>query len=86
MAVFVKPLIIMKDKAVLLKGVKLSSIALPVIIVAPIMITMGFKGIRLDNPLVGWVFLSIGIISAISGMLLLFKGISLLLDYLFQKQ
>ena len=78
-------LIPMKNNDTLSKGIKISSIALPVIILAPILITMGFKGIKLENPLIGWVLLIIGIITAILGMYLLAKGIRFLLDYLFEK-
>jgi len=75
----------MENNKILTKGIKTSSIALPVIILAPILITMGFKGIKLENPIIGWVFLTFGIITAITGMYLLSKGIKYLLDYLFNK-
>ena len=75
----------MKNKETLTKGIKNASFALPVIIFAPIIITMGFKGLKLENPLIGWVLLIIGIITALIGMYLLSKGIKYLLDYLFEK-
>ena len=75
----------MKNNEILSKGIKFSGIALPVIIFAPILITMGFKGIKLEDPLIGWVVLILGVIAAISGMLLLIKGIKYLLDFLFEK-
>jgi len=80
-----KPLHLMKNKLFLEKGIKFSSIALPVIILSPIIITMGFKGIKLENPLLGWILLIIGIAFALTGMFLLSKGIKYLLDYLFEK-
>ena len=58
----------MKNKETLSKGIQTSSIALPVIIFAPILITMGFKGLKLENPIIGWVLLIIGIMTAILGM------------------
>lgn len=75
----------MKNKDTLSKGINKSSIALVVIITAPIILTMGFKGIRLEDPVFGWVLLVVGFILAITGMLLLSKGIKYLLDYLFEK-
>lgn len=75
----------MKNKDLLQKGIKTSSFALPVIILAPILITMGFKGIKLENAIIGWVLLSFGICCALLGMYLLSKGIKYLLDYLFDK-
>ena len=75
----------MKNSDTLSKGVQTSSIALPVIILAPILITMGFKGIKLENPFIGWILLIIGIVTAILGMYLLAKGIRYLLDHLFEK-
>jgi len=75
----------MKNKETLSKGIKFSGIAIAVIILAPVLITMGFKGIRLENPLIGWIILILGVIIAITGMLLLVKGIKHLLDFLFEK-
>ncbi len=75
----------MENNEILQKGIKISSLALPVIILAPILITMGFKGIKLENPIIGWVLLTLGVITAITGMYLLSKGIKYLLDYLFNK-
>ena len=47
---------------------------------------MGFKGIRLENPLIGWIILILGgIITTITRMLFLAKGIKHLLDFLFEK-
>ena len=75
----------MKNNETLSKGIQTSSIALPVIVIAPILITMGFKGLKLENSIIGWVLLIIGIMTAILGMYLLSKGIRYLLDYLFEK-
>lgn len=75
----------MKNNDQLSKGIKFVGIALPIIILSPIIITMGFKGLKLENPLVGWVLLFVGFSVAITGMFLLSKGIKFLLDYLFEK-
>jgi len=75
----------MKNNETLSKGIKFTGIALPVIILSPILITMGFKGLKLENPLVGWILLIVGFSVAITGMYLLSKGIKFLLDYLFEK-
>ncbi len=85
MEVFETQLMLMKNKDPLSKGIQTSSIALPVIILAPILITMGFKGVKLESPLIGWILLIVGITTAILGMYLLAKGIKYLLDYLFEK-
>jgi len=85
MEVYVKQLTLMKNNDILSKGIKFSAIALPIIILAPILITMGFKGIKLENTTLGWVLLVIGVTTAITGMLLLTKGIKFLLDHLFKK-
>ena len=75
----------MKNNDHLSKGIKFVGIALPIIILSPIIITMGFKGLKLENPLVGWVLLFVGFSVALTGMFLLSKGIKFLLDYLFEK-
>lgn len=74
----------MKNKELLTKGIRKASIAIPVIILAPILITMGFKGLKQENS-IGWILLIIGVITAFTGMFLLSKGIKYLLDYLFEK-
>lgn len=75
----------MKNKDTLSKGINKTGIALVVIITAPILLTMGFKGIRLEEPFFGWLLLASGVVLAITGILLLSKGIKYLLDYLFEK-
>ncbi len=75
----------MKNKEFLSKGINFSSIAIILIIIAPLLITMGFKGIKLETSTVGWVFLILGSVIAVIGMLFLVKGITFLLDYLFEK-
>ncbi len=75
----------MQNKETLFKGVKIVGIAIGIIIIAPILLTMGFKGINLENPLLGYVLLLLGFIAAITGMLLLVKGIKYFLDYWFEQ-
>lgn len=75
----------MENKDVLSKGIRLSGIALPVIIFAPLLITMGFKGIKLEDTIIGWILLSIGFLTAIAGIIMLFLGIRYILDHLFEK-
>lgn len=75
----------MKNKEFLSKGINFSSITIILIIIAPLLITMGFKGIKLETSTVGWVFLILGSVIAVIGMLFLAKGITFLLDYLFEK-
>lgn len=79
-----------EDKEILYKGIKTTSISLPIIILAPILLTMGFKGIALEEPLFGnvlfaYALLGVGFIAVIAGMALLTKGIKYILDHLFEK-
>ncbi len=73
------------NKEKLIKGIRITSISLGVIIIAPIVLTMGFKGILLEKPLIGYVLLVVGFVAIVTGMVLLIKGIKYLLDHLFEK-
>ncbi len=74
----------MKNKEGIANGVKTVSIAVAVIVLAPVLITMGFKGIKIEHAS-GYVLLGFGIIAAIIGILLLAKGIKHFLDYWFEQ-
>ena len=75
----------MKNRSLLEKGIKFSGIALPIIILSPVVITMGFKGLKSETHFIGWLLLLFGLALALTGMYLLSKGIKLILDYLFEK-
>jgi small neutral amino acid transporter SnatA (MarC family) len=67
------------------KGFKFTAISIAILITAPILITMGFKGIRLEDRTLGFVLLIIGILLAITGIALMALGIKYILDSLFEK-
>lgn len=67
------------------KGLKYTGISIGIIIIAPILITMGFKGIRLEDKTVGIILLGLGIATAITGIVLMALGIKYILDSLFEK-
>jgi len=74
------------NKETLLKGIKTIGIAIAVIILAPVLLTMGFKGINLENSMIGYVLLIIGFVAVVLGMLFFVKGIKYFLDYWFEKK
>ncbi|MEE9350574.1 MAG: DUF6095 family protein [Flavobacteriaceae bacterium] len=75
----------MKDKEKLTKGIQTVGVSVAIIILAPILLTMGFKGIALETPLFGYILLLIGFIAAIAGMILMVKGIKYFLDHWFEQ-
>ena len=70
------------DKKELVRGLKYELGALPLLLVAPILITIGFKAIKHEN---NYLFLIVGIILAISAVVLVFLGIRIILNALFNK-
>ena len=56
--------------------------ALPLLVVAPILITMGFKAIKHQG---NYIWLIIGILLAITAIILGFLGIKIILDAFFNK-
>jgi len=67
------------NKSLLYKGIKYEVVALLFIIVAPVLITIGFKALKDD--IYSW--LVIGCIAAIIGIGLGFKGIQLIISAFF---
>jgi len=67
------------NKPLLYKGLKYEVLALALVIIAPIMITIGFKALKDDQ--YGW--LIIGCLLAILGIGLGFKGIQLIITAIF---
>lgn len=70
------------DKKELVRGIKYELGALPLFVVAPILITIGFKAIKQTN---NYVWLIAGIILAIASIILGFVGIRIILNAFFAK-
>jgi len=66
----------------LARGLKYELGTLPLLILAPILITIGFKAIKHDN---NYWFLIVGIILAITAIILGFLGIRIILNAFFNK-
>jgi membrane protein YdbS with pleckstrin-like domain len=71
-----------KTKPKLSSAFKYLALALPLLFIAPIMITVGFKAIKKDN---SFLFLIIGIILALLAMIITAVGIIKIARYLFDK-
>ena len=68
------------DRNELVRGLKHELAALPLLILGPVLITIGFKAIKLQN---NYLWLIIGIIIAISAIILGFLGIRIILNAFF---
>lgn len=66
----------------LARGIKYELGTLPLLILAPTLITIGFKAIKHDN---NYWFLIVGIILAITAIVLGFLGIRIILNAFFNK-
>lgn len=64
------------------KGLKFVFGALPLFFLAPIVLNIGFSAIKKDQ---NYIFISIGIVAAIAGIVLVFIGIKTILKALFEK-
>ncbi|MBI9042706.1 DUF6095 family protein [Lutibacter sp.] len=71
------------NKKELTRGVKYELAALPLLLFSPIIITIGYKAIKLNN---NYLWLIVGIILAISAIVLGYLGIKIILDALFDKK
>lgn len=69
------------DRKELARGLKYVLGALPLLIIAPILITIGLKAIKLNN----YIWLIAGIILAILAMALGFIGIRIILNAFFKE-
>lgn len=67
------------NKTLLYKGLKYEAIALALIIIAPVLITIGFKALKDDN----YSWLIIGCLLGILGVGLGFKGLQIIVNALF---
>ncbi|RXP63523.1 hypothetical protein EC396_01580 [Lutibacter sp. HS1-25] len=70
------------DRKELVRGLKYEMGALPLLLLGPILITIGFKAIKQQN---NYLFLIAGIIIAITAIVLGFIGIRIILNALFSK-
>ncbi|PKP12351.1 MAG: hypothetical protein CVU08_10920 [Bacteroidetes bacterium HGW-Bacteroidetes-3] len=68
------------DRNELVRGLKYELATLPLLIAAPILITIGFKAIKQQN---NYLWLGIGIILAIVAVILGFLGIKIILNAFF---
>ncbi len=71
------------NKNELVRGVKYELAALPLLIAAPILITIGFKAIKQQN---NYLWLFIGVILAITAIILGFLGIRIILNAFFDNK
>ena len=67
----------------LIRGVKYELAALPLLILGPILITIGFKAIKQQQ---NYVWLIIGIITALTAIILGFLGLRIILNAFFNKK
>ncbi|WP_139959242.1 DUF6095 family protein [Flavicella sediminum] len=70
------------DKNEFKRGLKYVFGAIPLFVLAPVILNIGFSALKKDNTSI---FLIIGIIAAFAGILLVFKGIKITLAALFNK-
>jgi NADH:ubiquinone oxidoreductase subunit K len=71
------------DRNELFRGLKYELATLPLLIAAPILITIGFKAIKQHN---NYLYLIIGIILAITAIALGILGIKIILNAFFNKK
>jgi hypothetical protein len=71
------------NKKELVRGLKYELAALPLLVAAPIVITIGFKAIKQQN---NYLWIVIGAILAISAIILGFLGIRIILNAFFNKK
>jgi hypothetical protein len=71
------------DKKELARGIKYELGAFPLLIIAPILITIGFKAIKKQN---NYFYLIAGILFAIAAIVIGYTGIRIILNALFNKK
>jgi NADH:ubiquinone oxidoreductase subunit K len=70
------------NKKELLRGLKYELVTLPLLLISPILITIGFKAIKQQN---NYIWLIVGILLAITAIILGFLGIKIILNAFFNK-
>lgn len=71
------------DRKELFRGLKYELATLPLLIAAPILITIGFKAIKQQN---NYVYLIVGVILAVTAIVLGILGIKIILNALFNRK
>ncbi len=71
------------DRKELFRGIKYELAALPLLIAAPILITVGFKAIKIQG---NYLWFVVGLILAISAISLGFLGIRIILNAFFNQK
>ena len=71
------------DKKELVRGLQYELVALPLLILGPILITIGFKAIKLQN---NYLWLIFGIVLATTAIILGFLGIRIILNAFFNSK
>ena len=71
------------DKKELVRGLQYELVALPLLILGPILITIGFKAIKLQN---NYLWLIFGIVLATTSIILGFLGIRIILNAFFNSK
>ena len=71
------------DKKELLRGLKYELIALPLLFLAPVLITIGYKAINKDQ---NYLWLIAGILIATIAVIMAYLGIRIVLNALFNKK
>jgi len=71
------------DRKGLVRGLKYVLATLPLLVVAPILITIGYKAIKLQN---NYFYLIVGIVLAITAIILGILGIKIILNALFNSK
>ena len=71
------------DRKELMRGLKYELITFPLVILAPILITIGFKAIKQEN---NYLWLITGILTAITAMTIGFLGIRIILNAFFSNK
>mgnify|MGYP001601248338 CR=1 FL=1 len=68
------------DKKKLFRGLKYELMALPLLVLGPVLITIGFKALKMDQ---GYLWLILGIIIATAAVVLGFFGLKIMLSAFF---
>ena len=71
------------DRNELIRGLKYEAAALPLLLLAPVLITIGFKALKLQN---NYLWLIVGIVLAISAIVIGFIGIRIILNAFFNSK
>ncbi|MFK5880290.1 MAG: DUF6095 family protein [Flavobacteriaceae bacterium] len=67
------------NKDVIVKGIKFLGAALPLMLIGPVVLTIGFKALRDDN----YIWISLGILLSFSAIILAFLGVKTILNGFF---